>query len=261
MRRLLARLSAETDPSARILFEDQLRLLERTDPESVHWTPLLPLLLGQDQRQFIGGLYVTAAIAHNRMASFGDFRLGDRPINAWSPAELSAYCERYNIGWVVCWSPLSRFVFDRFGPARRVATVSRHITPGSLGSNNLDEWRGIASRAGIDVAKRYMGEGEGRYVLYRIERPHSYFLAGRGQFTSVDANRIELGDVEPERGEVVLSLHWLDTWRTDPPLPLSPAPVRNDPVPFVRISLDRPLTRIILFNDYGRSPKGSVLNH
>ncbi len=164
MRRLVRWIKAETDPSARILFEDQLRLLEATDPESVHWTPLLPLLLGDDGRQFIGGLYVTAAIAHNKAASFGDFRLADRPIDRWSDAELSAYCERYNVGWVACWSPLSRFVFDRFGPAHRVATLPRYVTPGSIGSNHPDAWRGIASRAGIDVAARYMAEGEGQYA-------------------------------------------------------------------------------------------------
>jgi hypothetical protein len=257
MRRLVRWIKAETDPSARILFEDQLRLLEMTDPESVHWTPLLPLLLGDDGRQFIGGLYLTAAIEHNKAASFGDFRLADRPIDRWSQAELSAYCDRYNVGWVVCWSPLSRFVFDRFGPARRVATLPRYVTPGSTGSNHPDEWRGIASRAGIDVASRYMAEGEGQYALYRIERPHSYFLAGRGRFDEVGPNRVVLGDVEPEGGEVVLSLHWLDTWRTDPPLPLSPAPVPGDPVPFVRIALDRPLGRIALDNGYGRPRSGA----
>ena len=42
MHGLVRALRTKTDPSARILFEDQLRLLEVTDPESVHWTPLLP---------------------------------------------------------------------------------------------------------------------------------------------------------------------------------------------------------------------------
>ena len=110
-------LRANTDLSARILFEDQLRLLEATDPESVHWTPLLPDLLGPDDRMFIGGLYQTAFIRHHEMAAFGDFQLGDRPIDEWSPAEVRRYCDRYNVGWVVCWSPLSRFWFDRFEPA------------------------------------------------------------------------------------------------------------------------------------------------
>src|SRR5206468_969076 len=93
MRRLGEWFRANTDPSARILFEDQLRLLEATDPESVHWTPLLPSMLGPDARMFIGGLYQTAFIRHHRMAAFGDFQLGDRPIDEWSTAEVGRYCE------------------------------------------------------------------------------------------------------------------------------------------------------------------------
>ena len=33
----------------------------------------------------------------------------------------------------------------------------------------------------------------------------------------MDANRVELTDVRPgpETGSAVLSLHWLDTWKTD----------------------------------------------
>ena len=105
-----------TDASARILFEDQLRLYEETDPESTHWTTLLPFLLERDARQFIGGEYQLAFIRHHQFASFGDFQLGGRPIDLWTPDELRDYCNLYNIGWVVCWSPLSKFCFDQWEP-------------------------------------------------------------------------------------------------------------------------------------------------
>jgi len=263
MRALLRWIRTRTDPSARILLEDQLRLLEATDPESVHWTPLLPLLLRPEPRQFIGGEYQAAFIAHHQMASFGDFQLGGRPIDAWTPEGLSVYCARYNIGWVICWSPLSRFCFDRFPMATRVAVLPRHGSTDLPVSTNAHEWHALLARGGLPLARRYMAEGARQYVVYRIERPHSYFLRGQGRLSGVAANRVELADVVPEGGEVVLSLHWLDTWRTDPPSTIGPVSMTGDPVPFVRIELSRPRRRIVLENGYvrnrppGRSDRGT----
>jgi hypothetical protein len=251
MRRLVSWIGANTDPSARILFEDQLRLYEATDPESTHWTPLLPILLGRDRRQFIGGLYQSAFITHHRLASFGDFHLGDRPIDTWPADRLHAYCELYNVGWVVCWSPLSRFFFDHLGAARRVATLPRVQSPNRPVSANPHEWQALIARGGPALAARYMSEGEGQYAIYQLERPRSFFLVGKGRVALVDLNRIELADIVPVQGAVVLSLHWLDTWRTDPPLAVDPAPIPDDPVPLVRIGSVKPLTRLVLYNGYG----------
>ena len=248
MRLMVEWLRKNTDLSGRILFEDQLRLLENTDPESVHWTPLLPELLGTDSRMFIGGLYQTAFIKHHQMAAFGDFQLGDRPIDEWSPLQVKNYCETYNVGWVVCWSPLSRFYFDRHEPAKRVATLPRYATPNRPPSPNEHEWRAISARAGSEVARRYMMEGEENYAIYRVDRPRTYFLQGKGRVVAVAPDRVELADVEPDRGAVVLSLHWLETWKTDPPFPIGPEPMPTDPVDFVRIALDRPTPRVVLTN-------------
>jgi len=252
MRGLVEWIRANTDASARILFEDQLRLLEATDPESVHWTPLLPALLRPDDRMFVGGLYQTAFIQHHEMAAFGDFRLGDLPIDEWSPAGVRRYCDTYNVGWVVCWSPLSRFWFDRFPAAQRVATLPRYSTATLPVSTNEHEWSAMIRRAGIDVARRYMKEGEKTCAVYRLDRPHTYFLKGKGRIVAFGPNRVELAEVEPEGGAVVLGLHWLETWKTDPPLRLHPEPTPPDPVDFVRIELAGPTPRIVLFNGYGR---------
>jgi hypothetical protein len=257
MRALVRWIQDKTNPSARILLEDQLRLLEYTDPESVHWTPLLPELLGPDARQFIGGLYHGAFIAHHRTASFGDFHLGNRPISEWTADDLTAYFDRYNVGWVVCWSPLSRYCLDRYRLATRVAVLPRYRTFGRPPAKNEDERRAITALGGKALADRYLSEGEAHYVIYWIARKPSFFLSGEGRFAAVDANRIELADVIPEAGEVVLSLHWFDTWRTDPPLPAEPYPVPGDPVPFVKIRLPGPIPRIILSNDYGRPGSGA----
>ncbi len=248
MRGLVDWIRANTDLSGRILLEDQLRLLEPTDAESVHWTPLLPDLLGTDQRLFIGGLYQTAFIEHHRMAAFGDFQLGDRPIDAWSPAELAGYCRLYNVGWVAAWSPLSRFCLDRFPLASRVATIPRYSTPNRPVSANEHEWRAMIGRAGPAVARRYMIEGESSYAIYRVDRPRSYFLRGKGRIVAAGPNRVELADVEPEGGSALLSLHWLDTWKADPPAPLGPEAAGGDPVPFVRIEAAQAIPRLVLYN-------------
>jgi hypothetical protein len=249
MRNLVETLRKNTDPSARILFEDQLRLHEYTDPESVHWTPLLPKLLEPDSRMFIGGLYHMAFIKHHKMASFGDFQLGDRPIDAWSPLEVEAYCRTYNVGWVVCWSPLSQFWFDRYPSAKRIATIGRYSSPDRPPSNNQHEWSAMVRRAGRDVAIRYMLEGERTYAIYRVDRPRSYFLKGKGRIVSVAPNRVELADLVPEGGSVVVSLHWIDSWRAEPPMALRPEPMPPDPVDFVRIELPGPTDRVVLSNN------------
>ena len=257
-RALLALLGTETDGSARVLFEDQLRLFERTDPESTHWTPLLPELLGRAgrPRAFIGGLYQTAFIAHHRAAAFGDYDLGGRRVDAWSSAERLAYFERYNVGWAVCWSPLSRFVFDNEPAAKVVKTVTRPASPGREVMPDETQWRAIAARAGPRVADRYLKEGVTRYALYRIDRPRSYMLEGSGSVAAFDVDRVELTGLLPDAatGFVTLSLHWLDEWRAEPPVPLSPRRVEGDPVPFVRLKLRGPLKRLILSN--GRTTPG-----
>lgn len=248
---LLDLIRDKTDPSARILFEDQLRLLEQTEAESTHWTPLLPLLLGPDRRAFVGGLYHSACIQHNHHASFGDYSLGGRYINRWTIPELKAYFEQYNIGWVICWSPLSRYVFDFLPGAHRVAVIPRAASPGREIMPDEKVFHAIAQTGGQAIAYRYLSEGVNHYVLYRLDRPHSYFLAGSGTVKEMDVNRIELTDLAPgAEGNVVLSVHWLDSWRTDPPRAVGPAFSPGDPVPFVEIQLDAPVSRLTLYNHY-----------
>ncbi|HEU5117965.1 MAG TPA: hypothetical protein VFT74_15180, partial [Isosphaeraceae bacterium] len=249
MRQLVTWLQEQTDPSARVLFEDQLRLLEVTDPESTHWTPVLPILLGEASPPFIGGIYHTAFILPNKAASFGDFHLAGELIDTWTPSKLRAYFERYNVGWVVCWSPLSRFWFDRIGVVEKVGTIPRYSTPGRP-SLVQSEGEAIARRAGNSVALKYMTEGDRFYCLYRVDRPHSFFLQGQGRVVRWDWNQVELADVEPSDGAVVLSLHAMETWTTDPPCRVSPFPMDGDPVPFVKIEMKGPMRKLVLKNGY-----------
>ncbi len=114
------------------------------------------------------------------------------------------------------------------------------------------QWRAMATLAGVDVATKYLKEGVNHYRLYRIDRPHSFFLKGSGQISQQDANLIELRDLtpDPSLGGATLSLHWLDTWRTDPSVPLSPVTLPDDPVPFIFLAFDKPIPKLVLRNGY-----------
>ena len=223
MRALVRALERLTSPEHRVLLEDQLRLWEATDPESTHWTPLLPLLLN---RGFIGGLYELAPLPH-RYASFGDRHLAGRPIEEWSPEQLRRYLIRYNIGWVVTWSrsapgggPLGATeVFERLPFCRQVAVVPRY-----------------SSRAGED-----------RYTVFAVELPMGWALRGSARVVERTLNRLVLADVVPDQdGQVWLSFHYVPGWRARPSLRVFPVQVGDVPVPFLGLQLTRPEQRIEL---------------
>ena len=211
-------LRGHTDNSARILLEDQLRLLESTVPESLHWTPLLPIYV---RRQFIGGQYQVAPLLHHH-AAFGDFHMGGRPIADYSPAELANFLQRYNIGWVICWSPPARQVFDQFPDAQPIASLPRYTTRPT----------------------------ENRYFIYKLKTIGGFFAEGSGKVVNVDYNRIELADLEPTNGRIVLRYHWLDTLRSVPPLPLEQAVAGDDPVGFIGIRTEKPIKHLLIENRY-----------
>ena len=91
---VLALVREETDPTARILWEE-------ARPGEESWTPLLPLLTGRD---FLGGLTPTreADLSHGNLRGG---QLSGCAIAEWKDEELERYFERYNIGWVLCRSP------------------------------------------------------------------------------------------------------------------------------------------------------------
>jgi hypothetical protein len=222
------------DGSARILFEDQLRLLENLNPsapESIHWTPLLPVLTG---REFVGGLYHLAFIPHRR-AAFGDWSLAGRNVREWSADELQGLFEQYNIGWAITWSrasplkqgadylmPLSTDILGRMPFCEPVAKIRRHTTR----------------------------EDEAEYAIFRVHRTPNYFAKGRGRVVRADFNRIELANIEPDQGEIVLRYHWQEEFAADPPVPLTRANSPGDSVGFIRIITDQAIDRLVLLNSY-----------
>ncbi|HMF11947.1 MAG TPA: hypothetical protein VKE94_06555, partial [Gemmataceae bacterium] len=192
-------------PEARILWEDR-----PGQSATGRWTALLPVLT---DRAFLGGLDANAGIVHEQELRFADQMLADRWLRDWSDAELEDFFRRYNVGWVVCWSPTA---IERFRA-----------------------WKGIEEIATL------VDDGTGS--LFAINRPKSYVLKGEARWLHADSRRIALGEVTPdEKGEVWLSLHYQTGLRAAPgQVQIEQVPNPND-IPFVRLRLPGPVTRVVL---------------
>ena len=118
-------------------------------------------------RAFVGGLDPDADIDHTA-GGLVDQTLAGRPIDDWTDADLSDYCDRYNIGWVVCWSEKTAKRFERF---RR--------------------WEDATYATAPPVELR---DGEaGRLIA--LHRKPTFALHGAAHWYSADSNRIVLTDV------------------------------------------------------------------
>lgn len=217
---LLDTLQAHTTPHARILWEDR-----RASPTAAHWTALLPLLT---ERVFVGGLDPEAGIEH-AMNGLTDQALAGRPLPDWKEDELRVYCERYNIGWVVCWSPATCARFGKWDRAALTATLPPD------------------------------NPGDPPGCLFTLRRTHSFALAGSVHSFDADAQRIVLSDVVPwrggpdaRRGQVLLSLHYQAGMRVAPSrvhidsVRIEKAELPSDSIPFVRLWVDEPVTRVTI---------------
>jgi hypothetical protein len=208
---LVSTLVQHTGPEARILWEDR-----PATREASRWTALLPLLT---KRQFIGGLDPDAGIEHIQAGLVDEMLEGrqGRHIARVTDDALKTYCQRYNVGWVVCWSP---------------AAVAR-----------FRAWTG-----GAEEVAQVTDDGTG--YLFRI-RGHTPSLAlkGHARLLHADAHHLTFADVVPDsNGTVVLSMHYQEGMR------LAPGRVQvercvgdvHDPVPFVRLRVASPVSRVTL---------------
>jgi hypothetical protein len=207
-RALVETIQQHTSADARILWE------ERHGPAGGScWTALLPLWTG---RLFLGGLDAGSTLEHAQ-AGLIEQHLAGQPVADWSDTDLAAFCQRYNLGWVVCRSP---------------ATVAR-----------LEQW---CASGGAEPTATLTIDGAPAY-LYTLARPRSFVLKGQARWLHADCSHIVLGDVMPEDGRVVLSLHYQTGMQVAPSqvqLEKDPDPI--DPVPFVRLRLAGPVARVIL---------------
>ncbi len=207
--RVVEALLAHTNEEARILWEEQ------KDGPSSRWTALLPLLTG---RSFVGGLGPDADIEH-LTSGLVDQHLAGKPLREQTDAQLRDYCRRYNVGWVVCWSPAARARFARWADA--------------------------------ELATEIPGEETGH--LFKLRRKPSFALTGSARWLSADARRILLSDAVPgplgdeAEGQVVLSLHYQEGMRVTPSrVRIERAVGPEDPIPFVRLRLSEPVGRIMI---------------
>ncbi|HEY1859344.1 MAG TPA: hypothetical protein VGG61_03265 [Gemmataceae bacterium] len=204
-RALVTALADHTTPDARILWEDRPGKTGITS-----WTALLPLLTG---RPFLGGLDPDADIEHAH-ARLTDQTLAGQALADWTDKSLGEFCQRYNVGWVVCWSP---------------ATVKR-----------FREWSETKEAAILEC--------DGQGVLFALPRPpNGFVLKGQAELLSADCERIALGNVRPAGDELVLSMHYQEGLR------VSPRRVRiereldpRDPIPFIRLRMSGPVTCITI---------------
>ncbi len=202
---VVAVLKEQTTTQARILWEDR-----RGSRQDSRWTALLPLLTG---RAFVGGLDPDAAIEHTA-GGLIDQTLAGRSLDDWTDADLRAYCDHFNIGWVVCWSE---------NTGRRLQRYQRWADATDAGEPTAELRDGDAGR------------------LFTLRRQPSFALHGSAQWQSADSNRIILTDVKPENGHVVLSLHYQTGLRVAPSrIKIQPQNDPRDAIPFVRLILDEP---------------------
>jgi hypothetical protein len=202
---LIETLKQQTTEHARILWEDR-----RGRPEVPHWTALLPVLTG---RCFIGGLDPNGEIEHGA-AGLVNQSLRGRPLSQWSDTALEEYCQRYNIGWIACWSP---------------EVVVR-----------LQAWKGVVELA-------HMNDGGSVYLFAVSKAAHSFTLKGHATVLHMDSHHITLADVVPEDGMVVLSLHYQSGLQAAPTrVRVEPGQDAADLIPFVRLRMDRPVARMTI---------------
>jgi hypothetical protein len=208
------------DPQRQALVE---RLTDRTTPEArvlwedhtgpphpSYWTALLPMWTG---RAFLGGLDPEVEIEHTDLG-LTELTLAGRLLADWSDDQLGAYCTRYNVGWVVASSP---------------AVLAR-----------MRAWKDAEPSGILDEA--------GTTWLFTVRREHrSYVLVGQAEWLSADCERIALGNVMPDKGEVVLSLHYQAGLRASPrSVSIERKQDSSDPIPFVRLRLPGPTTCVTL---------------
>jgi hypothetical protein len=202
---VVAAIAAATTTDARILYEDST-----PSPAGARWTALLPLLTG---RAYLGGLDPDASADFSQMALSAGNLVG-RPIGTWTDTELEQFCRRYNLGWVVGWSP---------------DTVAR-----------LRQWK-LAEPIGELV------EADRGGCLFALHRQRSFILKGQARWLLADCQRVVLGDVVPDGDEVILSLHY-QTGLTVMPgrVKIESIPDPDDPIPLVRLRVASPVARITL---------------
>ncbi|MBI2804500.1 MAG: hypothetical protein HYX68_05890 [Planctomycetes bacterium] len=199
---LVQALVENTSSDARILWEDRKR-----PRHASRWSALLPRLTG---RSCIGGLDPDGFIVHSSI-SLIDEALEGRPIASWDDDQLRDYCRRYNVRWIVAWSPAVIHRLEEWGDAKKQSPL-------------VDQETGW---------------------LFEVKRTPSLALRGQAEFLEATGHSIRLANVVPQNGIVVLSLHFQPGMRTSPGrVQIEKATLGDDPIGFIRLRLEVPASRV-----------------
>jgi hypothetical protein len=177
--------------------------------QASRWAALLPVLTG---RSFVGGLDPDGFIEHSSIC-LQNQSLGNRPVAGWTDDQLAEYCQRYNVGWIAAWTPAVRQRFEAWPGAEKVADL-------------------------------FDGEAG---CLFHVRRPFHYALKGRAELLQSDGEFITLGNVVPENGVDILSLHYQAGMRALPSrVQIEREVLGDDPIGFLRLRLAEPAARVTI---------------
>lgn len=88
-------------------------------------------------------------------------------------------------------------------------------------------------------------ESVGRLDFFRVKQPTRWLLSGAGR---VRFGFDEINVENAGKGEIILKFHYIDTFKTEPPVPIEPVLIGDDPVPFIRLQNEAGRSSIRIYN-------------
>jgi len=168
--------------------------------------------------QVIGGPFLWVWTTYGYANAGLDDLLG-RPLSGLDSGELEGLLTQYNVRWAVVNTKVYPRGYDLAEWARD--------SPGLLA---------LVGRHGV-------------FEIYAVTRPAaaSWFFDGSGG-VKAQHNRLSIEGSSP--GGVVLKYHWIESLRAEPPLPLRPSYMGDDPVPFIAVDSGE-VSDFVIVQDYG----------
>jgi len=136
--------------------------------------------------------------------------LWGKELSGWSPHALRSVLDRWGISWVFTLTTEAQTLFTE-----------------------------VTGDSGIEV---------GRYHAFEIIGDHSRVLIGKGQ-VQAKINSLELTDLHPENGLIVLRYRYHPGWETASGLPVDQYPIPEDPFGFIALK-DPPDMVMLSFNPW-----------
>lgn len=199
------------DDLKRLTAPDARLLIEEPDTKEPgwNWTVLIPHVTGTP---CLGGIDPGAYVEH-MFCGMREGKLAGRAFVDWTDHDRALYARKYNVGWVLCRTPEA-----------------------------VAWWTGDSSARVIRPA-----DADG-WVLFELDRSRSFVLAGTATLERADARQLVLTDLVPnEHGDVILAFHHQAELKAVPPT-VWPVPATDpfDPIPFLKLKLVGPVSRVTL---------------